>query len=396
MSEGNIHYWGMVEAGDGYDLIEWVAEQAWSNGKVGMAGHSWPGISQWYIAAAQPPHLAAIAPWSAHFFDQYRSDVCIGGIPTTAFNKMVTDELAGQNLVEQSYAMADKYPLMHPYWEDKRARIENIKIPVYSFGGYNDDLEGARELMRLGHKETWLYIGPRGSTNDIDLLRFFDRYLKGIENGWETTPRVRLMVLDPVSLDQLNRPETGWPLPRTVYRRLFLDSGTGTLSAQPVSRSSTVRYDAKEGQTDFKITFQEDTELTGYMKLFLWVEADGADDMDLFVYIQKVDIQGNVYKATNGQQRVSLRALDPEKNTSYMPVHSFRKRERLSPGQIVPVEITIYPSGMMWHAGEQLLLSVGGDKIKMRRRATQSYNKGDHIIHTGPQYSSYLQVPVIP
>lgn len=394
MSEGNVHYWGMVESGDGYDLIEWLAKQDWSNGKVGMAGHSWPGISQWFIAAAQPPHLAAIAPWSAHFFDQYRGDVCVGGIPTTAFNKRVTDGLEGQNLVEQPYAMVEKYPLMHPYWEDKIAKIENIKIPVYSFCGYSDDLEGARKLTRLGHPETWLYIGHRRATNDIDLLRFFDRYLKGIENGWETTPKVRLMVLDPVSIDQLNRPETSWPLPQTVYNQLFLDSSTGTLSAQPVTESSTARYDAKEGQTAFRITFEEETELTGYMKLVLWVEADGADDMDIFVAVQKVDVQGNVHRSTDGQQRVSLRALDSEKSTSYMPVPSFRKRDMLSEGQIVPVEIAIQPIGMVWHTGEQLLLNVGGDK--MGQSATQSYNKGYHIIHTGPQYPSYLQVPVIP
>jgi predicted acyl esterase len=403
MSEGNVHYWGMVESGDGYDLIEWLAKQDWSNGKVGMAGHSWPGISQWYIAAARPPHLAAIAPWAAHFFDQYRSDVCVGGIPTTTFNKMVTDSLMGKNLVEQPYNMVEKYLLMHPYWEDKIAKIENIDIPVYSFGGYSDDLEGARDLMRLGHEKTWLYIGHRGSTNDIDLLRFFDRYLKGIENGWETTPKVRVMVLDPVSIDQLNRPEASWPLPQTVYKQLFLDSSTGTLSAQPATSSSTARYSAKEGQTVFKITFMEDTELTGYMKLVLWVEADSADDMDIFVTVRKVDVQGNSYRATGGQQRVSLRKLDSEKSTSYKPVHTFLKRDLLSKGQIVPVEVAIQPLGMVWRAGEQLLLTVGGDKFGINdtnfmgmSSITHSYNKGDHIIHTGPQYPSYLQVPVIP
>jgi predicted acyl esterase len=411
MSEGNIHYWGMVESGDGYDLIEWIAEQDWSNGKVGMAGLSWPGISQWYIAATRPPHLTAIAPWAAHFFDQYSGDVCVGGIPTTTFNKIVTegltgvtDGLMGHNLVEQPYAMVEKYPLMHPYWEDKIAKIENIDIPVYTFCGYSGDLEGGRELLRRGHPQTWIYIGQRGSSNDIDLLRFFDRYLKGIENGWETTPKVRLMVQDPVSIDQLNRPESSWPLPQTVYRQLYLDSSKGTLSAQPATTSSTARYNAKEGETAFKITFQEDTELTGYMKLVLWVEADGADDMDIFVTVQKVDVQGNSYRATGGQQRVSLRALDPEKSTSYMPVPSFRKREPLSKEQIVPVEIAIQPLGMVWHAGEQLLLTLGGDRFGINDTnirfgtsdITHSYNRGYHIIHTGPQYPSYLQVPVIP
>ena len=103
---------------------------------------------------------------------------------------------------------------------------------------------------------------------------------------------------------------------------------------------------------------------------------------------------GNVTSATFGQQRVSLRALDPERTVSYKPVYSFRKRELLSKGQIVPVEIAIQPLGMLWHKGEQLLLTLGGDKFG--QSAMQSYNKGYHIIHTGPQYPSYLQVPVIP
>ena len=197
------------------------------------------------------------------------------------------------------------------------------------------------------------------------------------------------------SSDQINRPEKSWPLPQTVYRPLFLDSSEGTLSAQPVASSSTARYDAKEGEAAFTITFQEDTELTGYSKLVLWVEAEDADDMDIFVSVQKVDFLGNAHRATSGQQRVAVRALDPEKTLSYLPVHSFKKAEKLSAGQIVPVEIGIWPMGMLWHKGEKLLLIVAGDKLGGRMNL-RSNNKGYHIIHTGPQYPSYLQVPVIP
>ena len=50
MSGGNIQFWGMVDAADGYDVVEWVAGQDWSNKKVGFAGNSWLAISQWYIA----------------------------------------------------------------------------------------------------------------------------------------------------------------------------------------------------------------------------------------------------------------------------------------------------------------------------------------------------------
>ena len=66
-SEGNIHFWGGVDANDGYDAIEWTAGQDWSNGKVGLHGTSWLAMTQWFIAATNPPHLAAIAPWNGTY-----------------------------------------------------------------------------------------------------------------------------------------------------------------------------------------------------------------------------------------------------------------------------------------------------------------------------------------
>jgi predicted acyl esterase len=80
MSEGDVRFWGTQDGQDGYDFVEWVAAQEWSNGKVGTAGNSWLAIAQWYIAAERPPHLAAIAPWEG-LTDLYRHDVFRGGIP---------------------------------------------------------------------------------------------------------------------------------------------------------------------------------------------------------------------------------------------------------------------------------------------------------------------------
>lgn len=67
-----------------YDLIEWLATQEWSNGKVGLANNSWLAASQWFAAAEQPPHLAASAPWKG-FSDMYRDVVYGGGIPDPTF-----------------------------------------------------------------------------------------------------------------------------------------------------------------------------------------------------------------------------------------------------------------------------------------------------------------------
>lgn len=79
-SEGDLLYWGHEDALDGCDVIEWVAQQPWSNGKVGMSGNSWLAVSQWFIAAENPEHLTAIAPWEG-FSDHFRESSNRGGIP---------------------------------------------------------------------------------------------------------------------------------------------------------------------------------------------------------------------------------------------------------------------------------------------------------------------------
>ncbi len=71
-SEGDIRWWSRFEGQDYHDLIEFLGVQDWCNGKVGTCGNSWRAISQWFAAAEQPPHLAAIAPWEG-MSDIYRA-----------------------------------------------------------------------------------------------------------------------------------------------------------------------------------------------------------------------------------------------------------------------------------------------------------------------------------
>lgn len=76
-NDGHIGVLGSQEARDGYDVVEAVANLPWCNGKIGMAGNSYLAISQWYIAAQQPPALKAIAPWEG-LSDLYREQFCRG------------------------------------------------------------------------------------------------------------------------------------------------------------------------------------------------------------------------------------------------------------------------------------------------------------------------------
>jgi len=426
-SEGNVTCMSTQEGQDCYDLIEWVAARDWSNSKVGMSGNSWLGWIQWFAAAERPPHLTCIAPWEGAS-DAYRELVCRGGIPETDLTDLVMDA-CGPGRIEDISGMALKYPLMNAYWEDKIAKVENIEIPAYIVAGYTNFFHprgtfGAFE--RIPSPNKWLRVHNNMEWPDLrtpenldDLRRFYDRYLKGIRNGWELTPRVRVTVCDPGGVDQVNRPETDWPLPQTQYQKLFIDAATGTLSPSPVTKESSVRYDAKEGQATFTIRFDKDTDLTGHVKLRLWVEADGADDMDLFVRVQKLDEQGNPFYVPvvgypdggfRGWLRVSHRELDEARSTPYQPYHTHRREQLLKPKEIVPVDIEIWPMGMIWHAGQQLRVIVSGHFIlpwellkHLPPEALEALptrfvmrNKGNHIIHTGGKYDSHLLVPVIP
>ena len=79
-SEGDVHMFTHQDSEDGYDFIEWVSQQPWCNGKVGMSGNSGVAMHQYRIAAYQPPHLTCIAPWEGTG-DLYREWFMEGGIP---------------------------------------------------------------------------------------------------------------------------------------------------------------------------------------------------------------------------------------------------------------------------------------------------------------------------
>ena len=442
-SNGDIGFWGSQEGRDGYDVIEWVASREWSNGKVGLSGNSWLAIAQWFIAAERPPHLAAIAPWEG-WSDAYREDVGRGGVQDFGFCERMVSKMRGESRVEDVPAMIQKYPLMNAYWEDKIAKLENIDIPAYVVSSWTGMMHVRGTLdsfQRIPSKEKWLRVHNTQEWPDYydpkyteDLRWFFDRYLKGIENGWENTSRVRLSVLDPGGVDEINRPENEFPLARTEYKSLYLNGRSGTLSSNPVTDEALVRYAGNDGKgkAAFTIRFDEDTELTGYMKLRLWVEAAGSNDMDLFVKVQKLSKGGKVlsspviipanpvarttvnllwsfgmrklsflfFTGPSGRLRVSHRALDAARSTPSEPYLTHRAEEFLSPGQIVPVEIGIWPAGMRWHAGEQLRLTIAGYNLTPIPMAgikpPKLRNKGEHIIYAGGKYDSHLLVPVIP
>lgn len=416
-SEGNIGMSTQLDGEDAYDLIEFLAVQDWCNGKVGMAGNSGLAAVQWKAASQKPPHLACIAPWEG-VTDTYRMLINMGGITECGFNPYLTSTLYGPNYMEDYYLMSLEHPFFDNYWEEKVAKLENIEVPAYITGGWNHfHLLGATTAFRkIKSTEKWIRIHREfewpdqyATENLVDLERFFERYLKGIRNGWESTPRVRVDIMDARDQDYaVRRPVKDFPLPETEYKKLWLDASDASLKPAPVGQDAAFSYDGETGKAVFDIRFEEETFLIGYSKLHLWVEADGNDDMDLFIAVQKLDTDGNWIPAyvlgkphpgAPGRLRVSLRELDEALSTDFQPVSRYNNPKKLAKGEIVPVDIEIWPHSRVWHKGEQLRVEIMGHYERIdwfEPFKFHTNNKGRHIIHTGGKFDSYLQIPVVP
>jgi putative CocE/NonD family hydrolase len=242
-------------------------------------------------------------------------------------------------------------------------------------------------------------------------------FLKGADSEVKYWPRVTLEIREQFFVGN-SRGENEWPLARTEYTKLFLNAADGKLRKSRFKEETQVRYSVddmndKTQNAQFEFEFGEKTELTGYMKLKLWVQAHGSDDMDLFVAIQKIDRCNEIvtfpfFSSHNdgpvalGWLRVSHREIDQEKSTSYQPYYKHRKEIKLKDTEIVPVEIEIWPSSTLFEGGEKLRIVVQGSDIytypdEMNTHGHMStVNQGEHVIHSGGRYDSHLLVPVIP
>lgn len=434
-SEGDSVLWDRQEGRDCYDLIEWLAEQKWCSGKAAMSGTSYLAAAQWFTAAEQPPHLVAINPWEG-VSDVYRDLVMRGGMPDTGFAQQLQNgSFFGKNRKEDVLAEVERYPLMNDLWKDKIPDFGRITVPAYVVASYSNTLHTAgtfRAWRRMASTEKWLRVHNTQEWPDYydeanveDLRRFFDHYLKGQANGWEQTPRVRYSVLDLEGGDQVAVAAESFPPAGVVSTKLYLDGAARVLSptrpALAVEAAYTVA--SNPNAVSFMVRFDEETTLVGYPKAHLWVEARGSDDMDLFVLIQKLDAHGTPlqaftvpnqsarahdltdhgatilrYKGADGRLRVSARQLDADVTTDDVPAHAFDRVEKLAAGEVVEVEIELLPIGLAFHKGEQLRFVVSARNLLGTLmpgiREYVGANSGVHVVHTGGERASYLQLPM--
>ena len=425
---------GSQDGQDCHDLSEWLAVQDWCNGKVAMSGTSYLAFSQWFTAAEQPPHLAAINPWEG-LSDAYRDFAMRGGVPDLAFPARLQLTNTGKNRREDVVAQAQRDPLINQLWDDKIARFDKITVPAFIVASYSNTLHTAgtfRGWRRIASTEKWLRIHNSQEWPDYydhasleDQRRFFDHYLKGVQNGWRETPRVRYALLDLQGGDRVHLPAEAFPPEDVTYTKYYLDGRSRRLSLAAPADAAMAVYSAEAdpGLASFIVRFDAETILLGYPKVRLWVEAKGSDDMDLFVLVQKLDVGGTPlqqftvpnqgammhdltergssvlrYKGSSGRLRASARHLDEALSTDEIPAHSFDRVEKLKPDEVVEVEIDLLPVGLVFYPGEQLRLVISAQNtlgsIMPGVEDCVPQNKGQHVIHTGGARASYLQLPI--
>lgn len=269
------------EPADGYDTIEWLAGQTWSDGKVGMIGGSYVGWVQWWAAREAPPHLVTIIPNVSPpdpYYNipyEYGAFFMWGAIWwADVLEQEATADLTGKafrDIMEKKYAKLLRHlPVVdldeiilgkkNPYWRDwikhpdndkywERAnfldRLANVNIPVYNQSGwYDGDGIGSKlnylAMAKYGHANQKLILGPWAHTASatrmgpretdfgpnaiVDLersyVRWLDRWLKGMDNGIDREPLVSLFVMN------TNKWLTGntYPLPETKFTKFYLAS----------------------------------------------------------------------------------------------------------------------------------------------------------------------------
>jgi hypothetical protein len=465
-SPGQSDPGGWQETLDFYDAIEWSAKQKWCSGKIGTSGISYHATTQWRVAGLQPPSLKAIIPWEG-YGDAYRDAVFHGGIfqlyyLATWYATQMAHHLLGDPQEYNPDAFHNerlwnymRHSLDLGYWDNRGAHWDKIKVPVFSAGnwsGHNLHLRGNVEgfvNVASKHKKLRIHTGTHyhafyTEEGRRDQLRWFDYWLKGIDTGIMDEPPVKLMIRTGGGTmnDYKFRFENEWPLKRTQWTKFYLRadrkapsadpmgvegglqgaapkkeekiaySATGTSHAGVASASSTMLQAGSMHRTGIAFEtepMKQDTEVTGPIKLVLWVSST-QKDMDIFATIRNIgrdgkDVwevgqQGQPIPVAKGWLRASHRKLDPKRSLPYRPYHAHDERWWLKPGEPVECEIEIWPACMVFRKGHRIRLDIqprDGIGSAPYLHYPAAYNTGgENTVHTGGKMASYLMLPIIP
>ncbi|MBL8293469.1 MAG: CocE/NonD family hydrolase [Bryobacterales bacterium] len=476
---------------DGYDTIEWAAAQPWSTGKVGMQGGSYLGHVQWRAAMAKPPHLVTIFPsvaatslyhdwitlnggWRLSFnfgWGPVRQESRImqntgphtlaGGPESLSYEKMLwhlplTDmqRLAGRNA--QFYKDWIAHPDYDAYWKKINAEevMDQIGIPVHTFGGWFDifsqgtlrgyTLMATKGATETARKKSHIVIGAWGHGSsrrfgDLDFgptahvdahaleLRWFDYWLKGVQNGLDQEPPVKVFVM---GRNQW-RAEWQYPLANTQYKKMYLSSragantgrGDGRLSwdAPTTAGKDVYRYDPNdpvpsvggnnccgtptpagpkdqrsvEGRRDVLVYtseyLKEPVEVTGPVKVVLYASSD-ARDTDFVAKLVDVFPDGRSMSVAEGIMRAKYR-------------EGTDKPKLIEPGKVYEFTVDLVGTSNEFQKGHRIRVDVTSSHFPQFDR---NPNTGEpfgtsgvvkvatQTIHHSGQQASHVLLPVIP
>jgi putative CocE/NonD family hydrolase len=438
-SEGHADEWeteGWGKHPDGYDTVEWAAAQEWSTGDVGVYGISADGQWQLTTAATKPPHLkAACASYAAHG----RAGLMEGGVYTSvgprwhASTGMFAIDLSTRDAWEEWLKQwrETKTPLLlsflhrgllevfqheayDDYWRgfDPNERYEDFEIPVLYECGWFDRYTGSQffhfqgvrsrstsEHARAGQRIVcgpWLHGGNLAPQNDhvaypdearsnraAMMVRWFDHWLKGIDNGVDRDAKLRLYVTGVNRWLELD----AWPAPdaRELTFHLADGDGDGSLNGgalvaeAPGGEQTADRYthdpfdplpsrgghggvtwmwppgalDQREVEerslTYTSDVLDEDVEVVGQPVVRLSASTSAADT-DFIVTL--TDVHPDGYSELVRQVALRTRYRDGQ-----------LQAEPIEPGEIMPLELTMTPVAHGFRAGHRIRIAVASSSF---------------------------------
>lgn len=419
-SEGRGDLLSDLEADDISQVIAWAAAQPWSAGRVGMLGVSYLALSQYKVAALNPPALKAICPWEG-FTDAYSDLFTPGGVTENGFARIwlfLTSRAARLNT--DVAAERRRHPLRDAWWEAITPDLPKIKVPMLACTSFSDgNLHSTGSMRAFQHagssdRHAYAHRGAKWATFYGEEARqaqlaFFDRHLRGQDA--RPLPPMRLEIRDRRDHIVEVRDEQEWPLERTDWRQLHL--ADGAILSEREAGDGSITFDLRRNAAAFTYRFDQDTEVSGPMTLRLHVAATGARDPRLFAGVEKwshgapVPFNGSYGYGRDlvaqGRLRLALRAIDTERSTPHQPEHTFSTLQPVRDNEMVEALIPLSSSATLFHAGDSLRLLIAGRYLQPRNpfygHFPTHYEPSAHgkaTISWTPGHPSSLEIPVIP
>jgi putative CocE/NonD family hydrolase len=325
------------------------------------------------------------------------------------------------------------------------AEIAASHIAAYHIGGWFDGFtRGTLLWFRNYPGSSKLLIGPwfHPATGHVDMaaeyLRWFDHWLKGVDNSVMREPAVTYFTLGAPPGRQW-RTSKVWPLSNQRITRFYFYPGkSGSVSSindgillpsPPKERSAEDRYtidytttagidnrwtwtgsgglgdppyahmrdNDEKGLTYSTEPLKVATEVTGHPIVHLWMAASTAD-LDIFAYLEEVSPDGISHYVTEGQLRASHRGLDaPPYDRIGLPYHRgfAADLKPLVPGAMTELVFDLQPTSILFHAGNRIRLTLTGADKDTFDTPIQSPPPSIAVARAG-EHSSYLELPIIP